>query len=140
MYVLQSDAYISWMDRITDFKFYVLGKAEAVLRKQPVLDTRQYVDTYEMPRRDRSCSSTCRTRSKCPCCFIWSWKRHGPRSLSIAASRKAEKSFTMQWATYTSNGCRGSASGPAHRTLHAAGDDDQPRRLAQQQQALDNGE
>ena len=47
-YVLQEDAYIAWMDRLTDFDYYILDKAEAVLRSQPVLDTRQYVDFYEM--------------------------------------------------------------------------------------------
>ena len=47
-YVLQSEAYIPWMERLTDFDYYVLDKAEAVLRSRPVLDTRQYVDTYEM--------------------------------------------------------------------------------------------
>ena len=47
-YVLQSDVYIPLMDRLTDFDYYVLDKAEAVLRSQPVLDTRQYVDFYEM--------------------------------------------------------------------------------------------
>ena len=48
MYVLQSHAYIPWMERFTDFDYYVLDKAEAVLRARAVLDTRQYVDTYEM--------------------------------------------------------------------------------------------
>lgn len=48
MYVLQSDAYIPWMGRFTDFDYYVLDKAEAVLRAQAVLGIRQYVDTYEM--------------------------------------------------------------------------------------------
>ena len=47
-YVLQEGAYMSWMDRLTDFDYYILDKAEAVLRSQPVLDTRQYVESYEM--------------------------------------------------------------------------------------------
>ena len=40
MYVLQRDAYIPWMERFTDFDNYVLDKAEAVLRRRAVLDTR----------------------------------------------------------------------------------------------------
>ena len=47
-YVLQHDAYVPFIDTLTDFDYYVLDKAEAVLREQRVLDPRQYVDVYEM--------------------------------------------------------------------------------------------
>ena len=47
-YVLQHDVYVPFVETLTDFDYYVLDKAEAVLRAQRVLDTRQYVDVYEM--------------------------------------------------------------------------------------------
>ena len=47
-FVLECEEYLNFVEQLTDFDYYVLDKAEAVVRGLENLDDRQYADTYEM--------------------------------------------------------------------------------------------